>query len=168
VVTGSATNITSSAATLNAAITNAGSTGVSVKGFYYGTTPNPVLTGNVVNSESTGNEFTAYVSGLASGVQVFYCAFATNSIGTAFGSENSFTIAIATLDTPQNLVITIQSGSAVLSWGAVANAHSYKIYRSASPTSLDWGAPVAVTLTPGWTDTTPGTGYFYKVVASTD
>ncbi len=168
VVTGNATDITSQSAILHAAITNAGSSAVTAKGFYYGTLPNPFVTGTRVISDSPGNDFNAIIGGLTSEVEVFYCGFATNSQGTAYGDELSFITLGQALAAPENLSITIMAGSAVLNWDAVPGANSYKVYRCLDPLALDWGIPVAITSNHAWTDTSVSTQYFYRVTASSE
>ncbi len=55
--TGGATNITTPSALLNAVITNAGSTDVFARGFYYGINPDPVTTEQMILSSDAGNAF---------------------------------------------------------------------------------------------------------------
>jgi len=66
---------------------------------------------------------------------------------------------------PQNLSLLRQTSGILLAWDPVPNAGSYNIYRSQDPQSLDWGLPVANTVTPSWVDSSGGDGYFYRVTA---
>jgi hypothetical protein len=78
------------------------------------------------------------------------------------------TRAMGSIDNPQNLTISILGMDVVLSWSAVANANSYKVYRSANPCAADWGIPVAVVANNQWAEAASSPLHFYKVVASTD
>jgi hypothetical protein len=68
-----------------------GGAAVTAKGVCWNTSPNPTL----INSRTTDGEGTgAYISditGLAPGTTYYVRAYATNSIGTAYGEEKSFT-----------------------------------------------------------------------------
>lgn len=72
------------------------------------------------------------------------------------------------LDQPQNLCIQIVGSDVALSWSAVANADSYKVYRSADPYASDWGIPIAVVANTQWVEAASSPLFFYRVIASTD
>ncbi|GAB1365197.1 hypothetical protein MASR1M36_00680 [Candidatus Cloacimonadaceae bacterium] len=168
ILTGMATDITTQSATLHAVISNQGSSDVTVKGFFYGTIPDPVMTGTQVISVSPGNDFSAVIEGLSSEVEVFYCGFATNNQGTSFGEELSFITLGQELPIPANLGISILNGTTVLNWDIVPGANSYKVYRSTDPNTDDWGLPVTITSNQTWTDMTVLQKCFYFVTASSD
>ncbi len=88
VTTNAATNLTRNTATINATITDDGGSAVTVRGFYWGTSADNLV--NNVISTSTGNSFSANLTGLTFNTTYYYCAYATNSTSTAIGSIMSF------------------------------------------------------------------------------
>lgn len=92
VTTQAATSVTSNSATGNGTLVDAGSTAVTVMGFVWATHPNPTLADNVVNDAGTSlGAFSDTLSGLPSGTLIYYDAYATNSIGTSYGGDQTFT-----------------------------------------------------------------------------
>jgi hypothetical protein len=82
--------ITGSSATLNAQITSSGGLELYGRGFKYGTDPNPISNGSDYFVSGTNNTYSAYPTGFASGQQIFFCAFAHNELGWAYGEILSF------------------------------------------------------------------------------
>lgn len=98
--TSAVSNIGSTSATLNGNITNTGGANVTVRGFKYSTTNNfdPLTSGTILSesgSFGTGT-FTANLSGLSTTTTYYIRSYATNSIGTTYGDQVSFTSLIQT------------------------------------------------------------------------
>ena len=89
VQTNSATNITTTGATLSGDVTFDGNTMVTARGFMYGTDANN-LTQSVQSGSGTGS-FTKALTGLSSSTTYYYKAYATNVAGTAYGDVMTFT-----------------------------------------------------------------------------
>jgi hypothetical protein len=72
-------------------ITSDGGAEVTERGVVWGTSPNPTinLETKTQNGGGTGN-FSSYVYGLSLGVEYYLRAYATNSVGTAYGDEIVF------------------------------------------------------------------------------
>jgi uncharacterized protein (TIGR02145 family) len=84
-------NITSSSATSGGNITNNGGTTVTQSGVVWSAYPNPTLANNsTVNGSGTGS-YTSSLTGLTASTTYYVRAYATNSAGTAYGNELSFT-----------------------------------------------------------------------------
>ena len=83
-------NFTNATAVGGGEVTSDGNDLVIERGIYYGTTPDPATTGTklAASSGGTGN-FTCTMTGLVAG-KYYVCAFATNRLGTSYGSEKSF------------------------------------------------------------------------------
>ncbi|MFN7782311.1 MAG: Ig-like domain repeat protein, partial [Lysobacterales bacterium] len=79
-----------------------GSTAVTARGVAYGTSPSPSLGGASVASGSGTGSFSSSLTGLLPATTYFLRAFATNSVGTGYGEEVSFT----TLRAPTTTSIT--------------------------------------------------------------
>lgn len=91
VTTTSITNITSSSASTGGNVTSNGGLTLTARGVCWSTSQNP----NVDNSKTTdGNlvgTFTSSITGLIANTTYYVRAYATNSLGTAYGTEIPFT-----------------------------------------------------------------------------
>jgi len=91
VVTGVASNVLATTATITGTVTNIGDGTYTERGICYGTTHNPTFTDNVSMSNNGLGEFVDTLKGLTTGVTYYCRAFVTNDIGQiAFGNEISF------------------------------------------------------------------------------
>ncbi|WP_157609329.1 FISUMP domain-containing protein [Psychroflexus torquis] len=89
--TNSITGITQNSATSGGNVTDDGGNAVTVKGICYSTTPNPT-TADITSNDGTGTGvFTSNMTGLTANTTYYVKAYATNSEGTAYGNEISFT-----------------------------------------------------------------------------
>ena len=90
------TNITETTAQSGGVIISDGGQAVTARGVCWSTSPGPT-TADDKTSDGTGTgTFTSYVTGLTNGETYYLRAYATNSIGTAYGLESSFTTPIPT------------------------------------------------------------------------
>ncbi len=72
-------------------ITNDGGSAVTVRGVCWSTSANPTISGNkTINGAGTGS-FTSEIAGLAPNTRYHVRAYATNSVGTAYGTDRTFT-----------------------------------------------------------------------------
>jgi hypothetical protein len=88
VTTTTATSITSSSATAGGVVTSNGGASVTSEGTCYATSATPT---SPCTSDGTATPFTSSISGLAASTTYHYRAFATNSAGTSYGSDLTFT-----------------------------------------------------------------------------
>ncbi len=115
VTTAIITSITTTGALGGGNITNDGGAAIIARGVCWGTAPGTVITGNHTTDGTGTGSFTSNIAGL-SPVTVYYArAYATNSTGTAYGAEISFTtisgIGFATVTT--SAVTSITSTTAI-------------------------------------------------------
>ena len=89
--TTAASGITCTAALSGGNITNDGGSAITSRGICYGTTIDPTIANTVVNNGSGTGSFTSNLTGLTAGLTYHVRAFATNSAGTAYGNDISFT-----------------------------------------------------------------------------
>ncbi|HET9571019.1 MAG TPA: fibrobacter succinogenes major paralogous domain-containing protein [Bacteroidales bacterium] len=89
--TAAATAETSTSATLGGNISNDGGAPVTERGVCWSTSINPTisLSTKTVNGSGAGS-FTSFLTGLQSGTTYYVRAYATNSVGTTYGDEKSF------------------------------------------------------------------------------
>lgn len=93
VTTASITNITTNTATGGGNVTSDGGAAVTARGVCWSTSQNPT-TANSKTTDGTGTgSFTSSITGLSSSTTYYVRAYATNSAGTSYGNQVSFTSA---------------------------------------------------------------------------
>jgi uncharacterized protein (TIGR02145 family) len=85
------TNITTSTASSGGNIASDGGASVTARGVCWSILPNPTIAGNKTIDGSGTGLFTSSITGLAFNTLYYVRAYATNSVGTAYGNELSFT-----------------------------------------------------------------------------
>lgn len=87
------TNIIGTTASANGTVTDLGYPSPTQHGVCWNTSPAPTITNNVVEkgAASATGAFVANITGLAPSTVYYVRAFATNALGTVYGSEVSFT-----------------------------------------------------------------------------
>ena len=94
VTTKNITNIGSSTATCGGNVTSTGGATVTARGVCLSTTPHPTVNDfHTTNGSGSGN-FNSNLTGLVSNITYYVRAYATNSYGTVYGNEVSFTIPV--------------------------------------------------------------------------
>ena len=129
--TTAATAITGSTATSGGNVTATGGSPITERGVCYGTTSNPTIAGTKVVDGAPGTGvFVSNLTGLAGGTIYYVRAYATNAIGTTYGTQISFT----TVTTPPALVTTAATnitGASVTSGGSMTwNGGGYSNYQN--------------------------------------
>jgi hypothetical protein len=91
ITTAAISSFTSSTAVSGGNITAAGSSSITAKGVCWGTTLNPTTSDLKTNDGTGPAAFTSNISGLNASTSYHVRAYATNSSGTAYGQDVSFT-----------------------------------------------------------------------------
>jgi Fibrobacter succinogenes major domain (Fib_succ_major). len=99
------TSITLISAVSGGTITSDGGAAITVSGICWATTSNPVATGSHTTDGTTTGSFPSTMTGLSAGTTYHVRAYATNSNGTAYGTDLSFT----TLTTTASLTTAVPS-----------------------------------------------------------
>jgi len=87
--TSAITNITANTGTSGGAISSDGGSPITAKGVCWGISANPTLgVGNFTSDGTGSNSFTSAIAGLTSSTLYYVRAYATNSIGTTYGSTD--------------------------------------------------------------------------------
>ena len=91
VTTNTVSSITTTSATCGGNVTTDGGATVTARGVCWSTSPNPTLADNHTTDGSGTGAFTSSITGLAEGTTYYVRAYATNSQGTSYGTQRSFT-----------------------------------------------------------------------------
>ena len=123
VTTNSVTNITSNSATCGGNVTADGGATVTAKGVCWSTNQNPTLE-NCLGRTTDGNGlggFTSQITGLTQGRTYYVRAYATNSAGTSYGTQNTFTTTDVVLPTVTTSNVTNITQNTAVCGGNVTN-----------------------------------------------
>ncbi|MEI7727887.1 MAG: FISUMP domain-containing protein, partial [Bacteroidota bacterium] len=90
VTTSAATNITETTATSGGNVSSDGGATVTARGVCWNTTPNPTLANSHTSDGAGTGVFVSNLTGLTANTPYFVRAYATNSVGTAYGNEQTF------------------------------------------------------------------------------
>ncbi len=90
------TGLTSTTAVSGGNITSDGGSPVTARGICWATTTNPTTSNNKTSNGTGTGSFQSDISGLTAGTAYHVRAYATNSIGTAYGNDISFTTTATT------------------------------------------------------------------------
>lgn len=155
VTTNSISNITINSAVSGGNVTSDGGASVTARGVCWSTTQNPTIS-NSFSSNGTGlGSFISNLSGLTSGTTYYVRAYATNSVGTAYGSQQSFTTQSSLPVVTTNTVINITSVSASFSGSVTSSGGS-----SVTARGFCYGTSPNPTLSNSHTTNGSGTGTF--------
>jgi hypothetical protein len=108
--TSSATAITSNGASCGGNITSGGGATITQRGVCWSTSQNPTISGNFSNNGSGIGSFSSTLTGLNPNTTYYVRAYATNSVGTAYGNQISFNTLASTITLP---VLTTSTASAI-------------------------------------------------------
>lgn len=157
-------------------ITSDGGEEIIQKGVCWSTTENPTISSTVTNDGNGPANYASNLVGLTAGTMYYVRAYATNSVGTAYGDELSFTTdqvtgAVVTTTVATSLTsttavaggnITDAGGGAILARGVCWNT-------SASPTTANNKTTDGTTtgaFTSNITGLTDGVTYYYRAYAT--
>ena len=118
VSTASVSAITDSTADCGGTITSDGGAAVSVRGVCWSTGATPTTADNTTADGDGSGNFTSSLTGLTAGTPYYVRAYATNSVGTAYGSVQSFSTTAPSYQTISSTFDTNANGWTV-SGGAI-------------------------------------------------
>ena len=96
VSTGNILNISNIAASAAFDVTYDGGSPITARGVCWSTSAAPIVSGSHTTDGSGIGAFTSYLTGLAAGTTYYVRAYATNSVGTSYGNQVTFTTTSAT------------------------------------------------------------------------
>ena len=176
VTTSPVTDIAQTSATSGGNVTSDGGATVTVRGVCWSTSSNPTTAGNHTTDGSGSGIFVSYLTGLTPNTPYYIRAYATNSIGTAYGSELTFTTlslsmpAVTTTPATNITQTTVTSGGNVTSdGGATVTARGVCWSTSSNPTTAGShttdGSGIG-TFISNLTGLTPNTPYYIRAYAT--
>lgn len=175
--TATVTSITSGSASCGGNITNAGGGAITGRGVVYGTSALPTLSNSILTSGTGSGSFTSLLTNLDASTQYFVRAYATNSAGTAYGNQQSFTTSanavLASVSTTTYSALTTNSVnlSASLSATGMVSAKGFVISTTPSPTianSLAVAGSGSTTMTATATNLASGVVYHVRAFATNE
>jgi uncharacterized protein YcnI len=139
VITAAVTNITQTTATSGGNVTSTGGTTVTARGVCWSTSSSPTITGSHTSDGTGSGTFVSNITGLTAGTLYYVRAYATNSVGTSYGNQLSFTtLTLPTVTTAPVTNITMTTatcgGNVTSDGGAAVTARGVCWSTSSSPT----------------------------------
>ena len=144
ITTTAVTSITSTTAASGGIITDDGGAAVTARGVCWSTTANPTVALSTKTTDGTGiGTFTSAITGLTATTVYYVRAYATNSVGTAYGNQITFTstnttTALATVTTATtsaiNMATATSGGNVANDGGAAVTARGVCWSTTANPT----------------------------------
>ena len=169
-------SITTTTASSGGNITDDGGAEVTARGVCWGTATNPKITGSKTSDSKGIGSFTSSITGLTPNTKYYVRAYATNSEGTAYGNEQSFTTnavvgATVTTTTPSSLTSTtaVSGGNITSDGGAPITASGVCWAPTANPIATGLHTTDGTgtgTFTSNITGLTPGTAYHVRAYAT--
>lgn len=123
ITTKSASSISSTTAVCGGNITSLGGAQISKMGICWSTEENPTISGSNITIDSTMTEpgsFSCIMKDLTKAKKYYVRAFATNSVGTAYGDQISFTT-LATKPTVTTTAVSEVTGYSAVSGGVITD-----------------------------------------------
>lgn len=173
--TSAVTSIAQTSASGGGNITSEGGASVSAKGVCWSTSPDPTIADNKTSDGTGSGAFSSNLTGLAEGTLYHVRAYATNSFGTSYGEDRTFT----TLKQPEaSTTAATNIGSVSVTLNGTVNANnssttvtfeygltaSYGITVNASQSPVTGSTATNVSI--NITGLTPATTYHFRVAAS--
>jgi hypothetical protein len=174
VTTATITSITSTTASGGGAIPDSGGATITAKGVCWNTSGTPTIASDTTNDGTGAASFTSSLTSLTPATLYYVRAYATNSEGTSYGDDSTFT----TLTTPTVTTATITSitsttasggGNVTADGGDSVTARGVCWSTSADPTTADsttTDGSGAGAFTSSLTSLTPGTLYHVRAYAT--
>ncbi|MGD2085938.1 MAG: SBBP repeat-containing protein [Candidatus Aminicenantes bacterium] len=175
VTTTAVSNITPTTAASGGNVTSDGGAAVTARGICWSTSINPTTSDSHTTDGTGTGTFTSAITGLAPGTTYHVRAYATNSVGTSYGSDVNFTTnaeaPTVTTTAVSNITLTTATsgGNVTDNGGAAVTARGVCWSTSANPTSSDnhtIDGSGTGTFTSAITGLTPDTTYYLRAYAT--
>jgi uncharacterized protein (TIGR02145 family) len=107
-------NITNTTATSGGSITNDGGSAISAKGVCWSTSPNPTISDSKTSDGTGTATFSSFLVSLSAGVTYYVRAYATNTTGTGYGNQQTFTTSLSSNTLPVITTISVTGITTIL------------------------------------------------------
>ncbi len=154
--TTAASAITQTTATSGGNINSNGGAAVTARGICWGTSPSPTIAGSHTSDGSGEGVFTSNLTGLTPGTLYYVRAYATNSIGTAYGNQITFTTSTVTLPAVTTTAVSSVSLTTAISGGNVTSSGGGTV----TARGVCWSTSVNPTIAGSHTSDGTGTGTY--------
>lgn len=159
ITTTTVSSITATSANSGGNVTAIGGAAVTARGVCWSTTSNPTIALSTKTSNAIGfGTFTSLITGLSIGNTYYVRAYATNSIGTAYGAEETFATTLPTITTSNISAITTTTatcgGEVITSGGATVTSRG-----------ICWSTTTNPTISNTKTTVGAGTGVFSSLIS---
>ncbi len=161
ITTTSATEITRVSAKSGGTISNDGGATVITAGLCFSTGHNPTTANNTITNTSSFGSFNTSVTGLSLNTTYYARAFATNSTGTAYGNEITFTTKNLSIPTITTQVADISIPFATTSGGIISDDGGLPV----TTRGVCWGTAPNPTISGNKTIDGSGMGTFSSAIA---
>ena len=122
VTTADVTDITQNTAVSGGNVTDDGGATVTARGVCWSKDPNPTIDNSFISNGNGTGSFTIEISGLTSATTYYVRAYATNSEGTSYGEQKTFTtLQYIQLPTVTTTIVTNVTSTDAMSGGNVTN-----------------------------------------------
>ena len=153
--TTAASSITGTTASNGGVISNDGGSSVTARGVAWGTSTAPTISDSYTTDGTGTGTFTSSLTGLSGSTTYYVRAYATNSAGTAYGTEISFTTLSFSTFSSTTAASSI-TGTTASSGGVISNDGG----SSVTARGVAWGTSTAPTISDSYTTDGTGTGTF--------
>jgi pectin methylesterase-like acyl-CoA thioesterase len=177
VTTSTISGVATTSASCGGTVSDNGGADVTARGVCWSTSLNPKITDSYTTDGTGTGSFTSSLTGLGSGVTYHIRAYATNSVGTGYGADSTFTtlagMSLPTISTSAISNITVSSaaggGNATSDGGATITAKGICYSRWGTPTidsSHTSDGSGTGSFTSSLTGLTGGTTYYVRAYAT--
>jgi hypothetical protein len=162
VTTDPVTSVGVNTATSGGSVTAMGTTNVTTRGVCWGTNPNPTILDFKTTNGSGVGAFISNITGLAPNTTYYLRAYATNSIGTAYGNEITF----SSLPPPTVATVTTLPVDSITHFGALVGGN---VLSDGNTTVTARGVVYSIlpnpTIADAFTNNGSGTGIFTTTIS---
>lgn len=120
-ITNAVSGVTRTSAVSGGTITTNGGVTISTSGLCWSTSHNPTISGSHTSDGSKTGSFSSSMSGLVPFTSYYVKAYATNSLGTGYGDEQSFTTGMVVIPTVTTTPVSSVTSSGASSGGNITD-----------------------------------------------
>jgi hypothetical protein len=154
------TSITDTTASSGGNITSDGGASVSARGVCWSTSSNPTIAGDTTYNGTGTGSFTSKLSGLTQSTTYYARAYATNSVGTAYGNQDTFITITPTIPVLITSGITSIMDTSATSGGTITNDGGARV----TARGVCWSTSSNPTIAGNKTVNGNGTGTFTSTI----